>query len=81
MYPTQVNTPILMNENIFRLFRPDLEKPGLEDFAAVSQMLHVLTVPCVEPEDVRNAVPFLAPDEARFITGVGLPIDAGNTLK
>jgi (+)-trans-carveol dehydrogenase len=35
----------------------------------------------VEPEDISNAVLFLASDEARYITGVTLPIDAGSCLK
>ena len=81
VHPTQVDTPMLMNESTFRLFRPDLADPGPEDFGPVSQMLHVLPVPWVEPEDVSNAVLFLASDEARYVTGVTLPIDAGSTLK
>ena len=72
---------MLMNKSTFRLFRPDLADPGPEDFAPVSQTLHTLPVPWVEPEDVSNAVLFLASDEARYITGVTLPVDAGNTLK
>jgi NAD(P)-dependent dehydrogenase (short-subunit alcohol dehydrogenase family) len=31
--------------------------------------------------DVSNAVLFLASDEARYITGITLPVDAGYTLK
>jgi NAD(P)-dependent dehydrogenase (short-subunit alcohol dehydrogenase family) len=33
--------------------------------------------PWIEPVDVANAVLFLASDEARFITGVSLPVDLG----
>jgi NAD(P)-dependent dehydrogenase (short-subunit alcohol dehydrogenase family) len=33
------------------------------------------------PRDISNAVLFLASDEARFITGVTLPIDAGVIIK
>jgi NAD(P)-dependent dehydrogenase (short-subunit alcohol dehydrogenase family) len=35
----------------------------------------------VQPEDVANTVVFLASDEARFITGVALPIDGGYTAQ
>jgi NAD(P)-dependent dehydrogenase (short-subunit alcohol dehydrogenase family) len=35
----------------------------------------------VEREDIAAAVAFLASDEARFITGVALPVDAGVTAK
>jgi NAD(P)-dependent dehydrogenase (short-subunit alcohol dehydrogenase family) len=30
-----------------------------------------------EPADIADAVVFLATDAARFITGVGLPVDGG----
>jgi SDR family mycofactocin-dependent oxidoreductase len=42
---------------------------------------NVLPTPWIEPRDVANAALFLASDEARFITGVGLPLDAGAMLR
>jgi SDR family mycofactocin-dependent oxidoreductase len=80
VHPTQVYTPMLVNEVSFKLFRPDLELPTIDDFAPVSQAMNVLPVPWVEAVDVSNAVLFLASDEARYITGVTLPIDAGCLL-
>jgi (+)-trans-carveol dehydrogenase len=38
-------------------------------------------VPWVESVDVANAALFLASDEARYITGVALPVDLGALLK
>src|SRR5246500_330316 len=81
VHPTNVNTPMFMNEGTMKLFRPDLENPGPDDMAVVAQMMHVLPTGWVEPEDISNAVLFLASDEARYITGVTLPIDAGSCLK
>lgn len=81
VHPTQVNTPMVMNEATFAMFRPDLTHPTKEDFAPLSQLAHVLPVPWVEPEDISNAVLFLVSEEARYITGVTLPIDAGAMLK
>ena len=43
--------------------------------------MHTLPIGWVEPVDISNAVLFLASDEARYITGVTLPIDAGSCLK
>jgi SDR family mycofactocin-dependent oxidoreductase len=81
VHPTQVNTPMAMNDATFRLFAPHKEHPGPEDFAPVSQMMHTLPVPWVEPEDISNAVLFFASDESRYVTGVQLPVDAGSLLK
>jgi (+)-trans-carveol dehydrogenase len=81
LHPTQVNTPMIMNETIYRLFMPDEESPTAAGFAPVSQEMNALPIPWVEPVDISNALLFLASDEARYITGVTLPIDAGATIK
>jgi NAD(P)-dependent dehydrogenase (short-subunit alcohol dehydrogenase family) len=70
-----------MNDITYKLFRPDLENPGPEDFAPFSQQTHTLPVPWVTAEDISNAVLFLASDESRYVTGVSLPVDAGALLK
>jgi (+)-trans-carveol dehydrogenase len=79
--PTQVDTPMIMNEPMYRLFCPDVDQPTRADFAPVSQAMHLLPVPWVDPRDVSNAVLFLASDEARYITGTALPVDAGVLIK
>lgn len=79
--PTQVSTTMVMNDNTYRLFRPDLADPGPDDFAPISQMMHTLPIPWVDPIDISNAVLFFASDESRYVTGVSLPVDAGSLLK
>jgi (+)-trans-carveol dehydrogenase len=81
VHPTHVCSPLLMNDATYRLFRPDLENPGPDDLAPICQSFHFLPIPWVEPVDISNAVLFLASDEARYITGVTLPVDAGSLLK
>lgn len=81
VHPTHVNSPMLMNEKTYRMFRPDLENPGQADLEPVCRTFHMLPIPWVEVEDISNAVLFLASDEARYITGVTLPVDAGSCLK
>src|SRR6267378_6724019 len=75
--PTNVNTPMLMNEATYRLFRPDLEDPTADDMAEAARAVNALPIPWVEPADISNAVLWLASDESRYVTGVTLPVDAG----
>ncbi|MEU6643601.1 mycofactocin-coupled SDR family oxidoreductase [Saccharomonospora sp. NPDC046836] len=81
IHPTQVNTPMINNPKTYELFCPGVENPTVEDFLPVSQAMNALPTPWVEPVDVSNAVLFLASDEARFITGATLPVDAGCLVK
>ena len=81
VHPTNVNTPLFMNDGTKKVFCPQLDEPTFDDLAATSRMMHVLPVGWVEPEDVSNAVLFLASDEARYITGLSLTVDAGSMLK
>src|SRR6202048_4265453 len=80
VHPTHVSTGMIMNEGTWKLFRPDLENAGPDDMAPICQMFHTLPVPWVDAQDISNAVLFLASDEARYITGVTLPVDAGFLL-
>ena len=81
IHPSQVDTDMLMNEPTWRMFAPDKESPTVEDFAAVSQAMNALPVPWVNASDVSNALLFLVSDDARYITGVALPVDAGATIR
>jgi (+)-trans-carveol dehydrogenase len=81
IHPSNVATPMLINESTFKHFRPDLENPTLEDFEEAAKRVHLLPVPYVQPEDIANAAVFLASEEGRYITGVALPVDAGANAK
>src|SRR5580692_11700736 len=79
--PTTVDTPMVMNSATYLLFRPDLENPMADDMAEASRAVNALPIPWVEPVDISNAVLWLASDEARYVTGITLPVDAGWLLK
>jgi SDR family mycofactocin-dependent oxidoreductase len=81
IHPTQVDTPMIRNDMVMRLFVPDKDEPTIDDFATVSQAMQTLPLPWVEAVDISNALLFLASDEARYITGVTLPVDLGTMLK
>jgi len=79
--PTAVDTPMIQNENLYRAFRPDLPAPGRDDVRDGFAQMNLLPIPWVDPVDVSNAIVWLASDAARYVTGVTLPVDAGNHLK
>jgi (+)-trans-carveol dehydrogenase len=80
VHPTQVDTDMIQNDVMYRLFRPDLANPGRADFAEASRATGLLPVDWVEASDVSSVVLFLASDDARYITGTALPVDAGALL-
>jgi len=79
--PTGVDTAMIQNEATWKLFLPDVEHPTRDKAAPLFAATNALPVPWVEPRDVSNAVLFLASDEARYITGTTLLVDAGYTIK
>jgi SDR family mycofactocin-dependent oxidoreductase len=80
--PTTVRTPLVINDATFELFAPHLESPTEDDVREPFESLNILPgVAWIEPEDVSDAVLFLCSDAAKYITGVALPIDAGNIVK
>jgi len=81
VHPTSVDTPMIQNEMTYGLFRPDLEHPTRDDAREAFQALNALPIPWVEARDISNAVLWLASDEARYVTGIMVPVDAGMTQK
>ncbi|AKK27807.1 mycofactocin-coupled SDR family oxidoreductase [Mycobacterium sp. EPa45] len=82
VHPTNVDTPMIQNDVVSSAFRPDLNRPPTRDeFADSATTMNLLAVPWVDPLDVANASLFLASDEARYITSVSLPVDAGATQR
>jgi (+)-trans-carveol dehydrogenase len=76
--PGTVATPMITaNEQLFKLFRPDLENPTLQDCEPVFKMLMPMGGPWLAPEDVSNMVVFLASDEASSVTGTAMSVDQG----
>ena len=72
---------MLQSDPMYRVFRPDLEHPTREDAELVFTVQQAMKIPYVESEDISNAVLWLASDEARYVTGVQLRVDAGGYLK
>ncbi|WP_278265629.1 mycofactocin-coupled SDR family oxidoreductase [Nocardia sp. AG03] len=81
VHPTNVDTLMIQNDSVRRAFRPDLTAPTREEFAAAAVTMNMLPIPWVDPVDIANATLFLASEEARYITAVTLPVDAGSTQR
>lgn len=76
VHPTTVDTPMIQNPAFWGLLgAADSEgaQPGFRS-------LNALPVPWVEATDVTSAVIWLASDDARYVTGVTLPVDAGGSM-
>jgi SDR family mycofactocin-dependent oxidoreductase len=81
IHPGNVLTPMIDNDSFRHTLRPDLAEPTMDDVAAIIGHFHMLPKPVIEARAVSNAVLFLASDEAKYITGAALPVDAGATAK
>ncbi len=81
VHPGAVGTAMVLNDATFRRLCPDVPNPTAADAAEVLKARNLLPVGWVDPVDVANAVVFLASDDARYITGTQLVVDAGLTQK
>jgi SDR family mycofactocin-dependent oxidoreductase len=81
--PTSVDTDMIQNSATYELFAPDLPEAERtrDTLGDRFKALNALPIPWVEVSDISNAVLFLASDEARYITGVVFPVDAGQLIK
>jgi SDR family mycofactocin-dependent oxidoreductase len=81
VHPTNCNTDMLQSEPMYRSFRPDLEHPTRADAEPVFGIQQAMRIPFIEPEDISNAILWLASDESRYVTGLQLRVDGGGYLK
>ncbi|MCG7610830.1 mycofactocin-coupled SDR family oxidoreductase [Mycobacterium sp. CnD-18-1] len=72
IHPTGVDTPMINNE-----FTRDWLRQVSEESNAPTDFANALPVQVVQAEDIANAVAWLVSDQARYVTGVTLPVDAG----
>jgi SDR family mycofactocin-dependent oxidoreductase len=81
VHPAGVNTVMIQNEEMWAHWNP--ENPSISacgDARLERRSARAMPVPWVEPIDVSNVVLFLASDEARYITGIEIAVDAGQLL-
>lgn len=79
VHPTHVDTDMIQNPAIHSLFTGGAPDADGATAAAAMKAMHALPISWVEPVDISNAVVWLASEEARYVTGVALPVDGGIT--
>lgn len=79
--PGNISTPMIHNDFLYSIMRPDLEAPTADDVAPVFTSLHAQPVPWLEPEEVTRVVTFLAAEASAHLSGIVVPIDAGNAAR
>lgn len=71
--PSAVRTPMAADGNLTEILK---RMPAL-----ASALSNAMPVDLVEPADVSNAILWLVSDEARYVTGTVVPVDAGQLNK
>jgi SDR family mycofactocin-dependent oxidoreductase len=73
VHPTGVRTPMVVNDAMQEFLEAD---PSMSN-----AMANALPVDMLEPVDISNAILWLVSDDARYVTGIMVPVDAGFTNK
>lgn len=75
VHPTGVNTPMVANAEYGEFVNSHPEVAADESYK------NPMPVELIEAVDISNAIVYLASDEARYVTGVTFPVDAGYTIR
>jgi SDR family mycofactocin-dependent oxidoreductase len=81
VHPAGTNTPMAHNQMHYARFAGGRKDAKLADVIEVYESIAALPIPWTEPEDIANAVVWLCSDDARYVTGVCLPVDGGWYIK
>jgi NAD(P)-dependent dehydrogenase (short-subunit alcohol dehydrogenase family) len=75
VHPTSVNTPFIVNDYFAKM----IEENAGTDRKVIWE--NAMPVSMIEAEDVSNAILWLCSEEARYVTGIMLPVDAGFMIR
>ena len=78
---TNVYNTMDLNQPMYDVFRPDLANATVDDCKQALRELHLLPIPWINAIDISNAALYLASDEARYVTGSSMSVDAGMQAK
>jgi SDR family mycofactocin-dependent oxidoreductase len=78
VHPTGVASGMTMNAAMAELAAQATAAGGASGLAA---MQNAMPVQILQPSDISDAIAFLVSDQAKWITGVSLPVDAGFSVR
>ncbi|RVW00970.1 mycofactocin-coupled SDR family oxidoreductase [Rhodococcus spongiicola] len=81
IHPGSVDTAMIHNSGMYGRMSPGESEPSRDSAIPGFLSCNTLPIPWVDPIDISSAVVFLGSDEARYITGVTFPVDAGLCVK
>ena len=79
--PGNISTPMIHNDALYRMMRPDLDAPAAEDVEPVFRSLHAQPVPWLDAAEITRVVLFLGAEASAHISGIVLPVDAGTAAR
>jgi SDR family mycofactocin-dependent oxidoreductase len=77
VHPTGVASGMTMNAAMAEI----AAQAAAGDASGMAAMQNAMPVQILQPEDISDAIAFLVSDQARWITGVSLPVDAGFSVR
>ena len=78
VHPTGVASGMTMNTAMAELAA---QAAASTDSSGLAAMQNAMPVQILQPEDISDAIAFLVSDQAKWITGVSLPVDAGFSVR
>ncbi|GGL15706.1 mycofactocin-coupled SDR family oxidoreductase [Nocardia jinanensis] len=77
VHPTGVASGMTMNEAMGRL----AQEAAAGGKNSIAEMQNALPIEILQPSDISDTIAFLVSDQAKWITGVSLPVDAGFSVR
>jgi NAD(P)-dependent dehydrogenase (short-subunit alcohol dehydrogenase family) len=77
VHPTGVASGMTMNAAMAEIAAQAMAG----DASGIAAMQNAMPVQILQPEDISDAIAFLVSDQAKWITGVSLPVDAGFSIR
>ena len=79
--PATVDTPMVHNEALYSLFAPDIATPSKDAVRPRYEAMNPMRVAWLDPQEISNAVLFLASDRSSFISGETIEVSAGGSAQ